>query len=87
MSRTCAHPDFAVDATIVRLLDTQRFVAEIGIRCSSCGVRFRWLGLPPGASPSEPMVSVDEFTLRAPIQPDAHLTSWMAEPPAEEIER
>jgi hypothetical protein len=74
----CDHPNFEANVTVVRLEDVGRFTADVHVRCAECGVRFRWLGLKGGSHPSEPRVSVDEFELRAPIEPDAHLTSLMA---------
>lgn len=79
MSRPiCEHPNFEAIVTVNRLEDVKRFVADVQVRCSACGVRFRFLGLERGLHPTEPRVSVDEFELRAPIEPDAHLTSLMA---------
>lgn len=74
----CAHPNFEAHVRVVRLEDVGRFVAECQVRCSECGVRFRWVGLKRGLHPTEPRVSIDEFELVAPIEPDAHLTSLMA---------
>lgn len=76
----CTHPNFEAHVRVVRLEDVGRFAAECQVRCSACGVRFRWLSLKGGLHPAEPRVSVDGFELRAPIEPDAHLTSLMAGP-------
>lgn len=79
----CEHVNFAAKVDVARLTNTagvvERFAAEVHVRCADCGVRFRWLGLEMGLSYSEPMTSVDGFELRAPIVPDAHLTSLMAD--------
>jgi hypothetical protein len=74
----CEHRRFEANVTVVRIEDVGRFTADIHVRCADCGVRFRFLGLPMGLDPSRPTVSVDELELRAPIVPDAHLTSLMA---------
>ena len=76
----CDHPDFEAVVGVARIVDKGRFVAEVQVRCKSCGVRFRWLGLEMGLHPTEPRVSVDHFELRAPIEPDGHLTTLMAGP-------
>jgi len=76
----CEHPDFQAVVIVNRIEDTGRFVADVHVRCAKCGVRFKWLGLAAGLHPAEPRVSVDGFELRAPIEPDAHLTSLMAGP-------
>ena len=75
---TCPHLDFEVFARVVRIEDRGEFCAEVQVRCSQCRVRFRFLGLPAGLAPDRPKASVDGFELRAPITPDAHLTSLMA---------
>lgn len=76
----CDHPKFEAAVTVNRIVDTGRFAADVHVRCATCGVRFRWLGLEMGSHPTEPRVSVDGFELRAPIEPDGHLTSLMAGP-------
>jgi hypothetical protein len=77
-SPLCTHPDFEAVVRVNRLEDVGRFVADVQVRCAACGVRFRWLGFEMGLHPTEPRVSVDHFELRAPIEPDGHLTSLMA---------
>lgn len=81
--------NFAVKADVFRIENGKGVVtaysAEIGVRCAECGVRFRWLGLGMGLSPDEPMTDVPGFELRAPITPDAHLTSLMADARAPEL--
>ena len=37
--------------------------------CVDCDEPFRWIGVPIGLSPRQPMVSVDETELRAPLRP------------------
>lgn len=77
--RACLHPDFAVFADVGRIVaegqpETDEtpaiaFRASIRVECAACGERFRWIGVEAGDMPSRPMVSVDEFELRAPIRP------------------
>jgi hypothetical protein len=74
----CEHPTFEAHVRVNRIEDRGAFVADVQVRCAACGVRFRFLGLDGGLSYSQPMVSVDAFELRAPIEPDGHLTSLMA---------
>lgn len=76
----CDHPSFEANVTVNRIEDKGRFVADVQVRCAKCGVRFRWLGFAMGLHPTEPRVSVDHFELRAPIEPDGHLTTLMAGP-------
>jgi hypothetical protein len=76
----CEHPTFEAHVRVNRIEDKGSFAADVQVRCSVCRVRFRFLGLDRGLHPGEPRVSVDEFELRAPIEPDAHLTSLMAGP-------
>lgn len=70
----CVHPDFAAEVDVNRLTDTDggpvvAFTADVRVSCAACGERFRWVGVPAGASGSRPTCSVDEFELRAPIRP------------------
>lgn len=45
------------------------YMADIRVQCKDCGEPFRWIGTPAGLSPRQPMVSVDETELRAPLRP------------------
>jgi len=74
LDRPCPHADFAVFANVVRLAEREggpvtAFVAELRVDCAQCGEHFRWIGVPAGHRGDRPMVSVDEFELRAPIRP------------------
>ena len=46
-----------VEASIVNLSDSGGYMADIRILCDKCGMPFRFLGLPYGASTKRPMVS------------------------------
>lgn len=77
----CAHERFEGHVRVNRLADVGRFFADVELRCAECGTRFRWIGVPAGLAPDRPMVSPDGFELRAPVVPDAHLTTLMADDP------
>ncbi len=47
------------------------FVAEIQIKCSQCGERCKFDGVPAGMSFDAPATSVDGYELRAPIRPES----------------
>jgi len=70
----CPHDDFTARVEVSRLTDTDggpvaRFSADITVGCATCGLPFRWVGLPGGLSPGQPMCSADGLKLRAPIEP------------------
>ena len=76
--RPCRHENFAADVAINRIGEDDpgndtgmpnHYSADISVRCSDCGEPFRWMGIRAGVSPSEPMCSVDETELHAPIRP------------------
>jgi hypothetical protein len=72
--RACEHEEFAVFASVGRITDgdggpVAGFTAEVRVSCDRCREPFRWVGAPAGLSPRQPMVSVDELELRAPIRP------------------
>jgi len=74
--RPCKHNDFAANVAIGRIGEAetddgmpQAYVAEITVSCAQCGERFRWAGVRAGLSYHHPMVSPDEFELRAPCRP------------------
>lgn len=73
----CQHQDFHCDAKIGRLMHDEGgpvtgYVADIKVHCVSCGMQFRFIGLPAGAHHSEPRVSIDGTELRAPMEPATH---------------
>lgn len=75
----CPHLDFKATVSVARITDVQKFVADIEVRCAACNVRFAFVGVPGGFSYEGPHVSPDGFELRAPIEPDGHMTTMMAE--------
>lgn len=73
--RACPHEDFEAVVSVGRLTasDTDPtvtgYTAEIKVSCTGCGEPFRWIGVPAGLSPRQPMCSLDETKLRAPLRP------------------
>lgn len=70
----CEHPDFEAWVEVNRLTDTEGgpvtgYSADIKVNCKACRLPFRWVGLPAGLSPGQPMVSVDGLELRVPLAP------------------
>ena len=74
--RPCEHADFHVHASVNRLTEVEGgpvtgYMAELTVRCADCGEKFRWVGCPAGSSMQQPMVSIDETEMRAPIRPSS----------------
>ena len=74
---TCQHENFFADVSVARLTDKDDgpvtgYSAHVHIKCSQCGLPFRFLGLSAGSHFAEPRVSVDATELRAPLEP-AHV--------------
>lgn len=73
--RPCAHENFDAIVDVNRLTASDNdptvvaYSADIKVNCRDCGEPFRWTGVPAGASPRQPMCSVDETELRAPLRP------------------
>lgn len=73
--RPCPHEEFdaIVEVNRIRSDDTDvtvvGYFADIKVNCRTCGEPFRWIGARPGASSREPMCSIDETELRAPLRP------------------
>ena len=76
--RPCPHEHFAADVAVNRIGEDDPgnttglpsgYSADIRIRCADCDEPFRWIGVPAGLSPNQPMCSIDETQLRAPIRP------------------
>lgn len=68
--KSCGHETFEARVDVNRFEDTGKFMAEVTIRCVTCGERMRFLGLKAGIAWNHPMVSIDETTLHAPIEPE-----------------
>ncbi len=72
--RPCEHPDFLATVEVVRLKKTDEgpvtgYIAEVQVRCAVCDEPFRWIVTDHGMSLREPLASVDEITLNAPLRP------------------
>jgi hypothetical protein len=73
----CQHGVFECRCSVARLTDDTDeskitgYSANIRIVCAECGIPFEWVGVLGGYSPSQPMASVDNYELRAPIKPSS----------------
>lgn len=81
MREKCNHPRFDANVVVNRIEHPTKglvYMADVQVRCMACGTRFKFKGLQHGLSFTEPMVDPAGFELRAPLEPDAHLTSLLA---------
>lgn len=73
--KPCWHENFDAYVDVNRLTKSDDdptvvgYSADIKVNCHDCGEPFRWTGLPAGLSPAQPMCSVDEATMSAPLRP------------------
>lgn len=73
--RPCTHENFDAFVDVGRITASDNdptvigYSAEIRVNCRDCSEPFRWTGVPAGLSPRQPMCSVDETELRAPLRP------------------
>jgi len=73
--KPCPHDNFEAFVEVNRhtASDTDPTVigysADIKVTCHGCKEPFRWTGLQAGMSPRQPMCSIDETELRAPLRP------------------
>ncbi len=71
----CDHKNFKAQVDVTRLTDIDDpekitgYTTDITVMCADCFKPFRWVGVPGGYSPNQPMVSADGLELRAPIKP------------------
>lgn len=71
----CPHDDFEAYISVAKVTASETdttavgYHADIKVNCADCGEQFRWTGVPAGSSPGQPMCSVDETELRAPLRP------------------
>ena len=66
----CQHESFSANVAVNRMEDTGAVIADITIKCATCGEPFRFLGLPAGINWDHPTVSTDETELHVPIEPE-----------------
>ena len=67
----CQHLNFYANVNVARIEDVSpmQFYADITVVCTDCKEPFRFIGVPAGLNPSQPMMSPDGRELRAPIEP------------------
>ncbi len=71
--RACPHEHFGANVEVNRLTNADGevtgYATDSRVWCADCTEPFRWIGLRAGMTPRQPMCSVDETELRAPIRP------------------
>lgn len=72
MPADCTHDGFAATVQVEKLVDErsgqlQNLIAEVSIRCASCGMPYHFIGVDTGLSFTRPTVNVPATTLHAPI--------------------
>ncbi|MFI8535391.1 hypothetical protein ACIGMX_34740 [Streptomyces aquilus] len=73
--KPCPHENFDAYVEVNRLAASDDdptivgYAADIKVNCRDCDEPFRWIGVPAGLSPRQPMCSVDETELHAPLRP------------------
>ena len=89
----CLHEEFQVEAVVERVWSGQKegegdlaLHTTIKIRCAACHTRFGFPGLGKGMLWDRPTTDLSGLELRAPIRPEGHLTSMMADLPGFEME-
>lgn len=70
----CGHASFHSIARVGRLTQVEGgpvtgYTLDLTVKCVNCGLPFRFIGLPAGSSPFQPMRSADGLELRAPLEP------------------
>ncbi|MGW4757745.1 hypothetical protein [Streptomyces chartreusis] len=71
----CPHENFDAYVEVNRVTASDEdptvigYHADIKVNCHDCGEPFRWTGVQAGSSQGQPMCSVDEKELRAPLRP------------------
>ena len=65
----CDHKNFKADVRIARIEDKGRFIAEIRIHCTDCGVPMQFMGLGPGLDYNGATVSLDGLEANIGIHP------------------
>ena len=65
----CKHMNFSAQVNVARLEDIGRFLAEITVKCSECGLPFQFHGLEPGLDLGGARVSIDGLEANIAISP------------------
>lgn len=71
----CKHMNFAAKVNVARLEDSGRFMAEIRIECTECGLPFQFVGLEPGLDLNGARVSIDGLEANMAIAPKGEALS------------
>lgn len=71
---TCEHIDFAASIGVARLADNAGaitgYMADIRIKCASCGIPMMFLGLEPGCDTQGARVSIDGLEANIALAPE-----------------
>lgn len=75
----CEHENFVCHADIARLSQVEggpitHYCVDVTIKCTECGERFEFVGVPMGLSFYHPTVNLDRTELRAPLMPRGRKT-------------
>lgn len=73
MASPCEHNNFLADVDVNRLEnkhgEIHRYQADVRIKCTECGLPFRFIGLPAGMDLNGAAVSIDGQEARLAIAP------------------
>lgn len=75
MADRCKHMVFAANVKVNRLEDSGRFMADISILCTECGIPFQFLGLEPGVDLDGARVSISGLEAHLAICPQGQVPS------------
>ena len=83
-TKPCEHFNFHVQANVMRLSEViggpiTGYAVDLTVKCTDCGLPFRFKGLPFGSHRNEPRLSADAEELLAPIEP-AYATEILGRP-------
>lgn len=70
---SCKHENFLGDVSVNRIEDVGRFIADVRIKCTDCGVPMRFIGLPAGVDLNGASVSIDATEARLAIAPQGEV--------------
>ena len=72
---TCSHMNFKANVNVARLEDSGRFMAEVRVTCSDCGLPFQFNGLAAGLDMNGAAVSIDGLEANLSISPQGSTPS------------
>jgi hypothetical protein len=83
----CEHNNFDASVMVNRIQEGEggsiiRFMADVRITCTGCGVPMRFIGLPAGMDYNSPCVSVGATEGRFPVAPKGDVLSELEGTPA-----